>query len=269
MNDDDPGLQIGESGLLEAVWGGTVSRCRVPPEGIPMGHLGCRHIRKTIDRLSDLPERLEDELDEKYGPSWRRPGDAVGCVVSALEFAAGAARLGGALLIDTMRGGSDYWRPGKLLTDVAACLREGGLDVSYAREDALCPGTELLNRFRREKSLGFSAYAAAYEQELLTDDSKALRVGAFLTVSALSRNLLPVFYCTDPYIPGYAPALKKDETPFAGRRYAEDPEGYLRERGCHRIVLVECLARFLSPLGIPVTIHELDANAGTSYRRRW
>jgi hypothetical protein len=168
-----------------------------------------------------------------------------------------------------MRGGSGYWRPGDLLSDVAEELRGRGLEVAWAREDVICPGSPLLEEFRKDPAMSFANYAAAYAGQLKEADGAGLRVAAFLAVAALARGLLPTFYCTDPYVPGYGPARREVDTPYAARAYPLDEAGYFRERGCHRVVLAECLARFFKDMGVPVVVHELDSNCGASYARAW
>lgn len=264
---DGPVLNRVHSGELNAKWDGIVANVSVSNTGVTIAHLGCRHVRKSVKRLSDLPESLRRACEQKYGSKWVSSTAAVKSVAAAVAAGVEASGLGGAVLIDTMRGGSDYWRPGKLLTDVADSLPN--LEVGYAREDALCPGRKLLSRFREEESMSFGEYAESYAAELKRTNGRGLRVAAFLAVNALARGLLPVFYCTDPSLPGYTATFHDDTAAFPDRHYATDESGYLRERGCHRVVLVECVARFLSSLGAAATIHELDANVGAAYRREW
>jgi hypothetical protein len=268
MGNKQPRVRVVES-QLEAVRGGIVARCAMPGGRLPIAHLGCQHIRNSIKKVSGLPAIIREPLDRKYGSSWSKVGRAAECVTAAVAFAVVKAGLDGATLVDTLRFGCDYWRPGKLVTEVADSLRKRGLEMAYAREDALCPDAGVLDRFREDRSMGFAEFASAYEQKLLSDDRAGLRVAAFVAVKSLAMKLLPVYYCTDPYIPDYAPALHDDKTPFANRQYPEDPADYLRQRGCHRVVLTECLARFLASLGTSVSVYELDANRGISYHREW
>jgi hypothetical protein len=240
----------------------------VPGAGISIAHLGCKHIRNDA-KLAELPASLKEDLDRKYGAAWKKPPRAADLVVAAVAAGVGAAGLSGATLVDTMRRSSDRWRPGNLLSDVAKALRDRGLEVAWAREDAICPERTLFDEFRKDPSMTFAAYAAAYAEQLKEADGAGLRVAAFLTVAALARGLFPTFYCTDPYVPGYSPARREEDTPYAARAYPVDEAGYFRERGCHRVVLAECLARFFKDMGVPVVVHELDANCGASHARAW
>jgi hypothetical protein len=266
MSPQDPTIRTSGK-VLEATWGGISVACPIPESGLPVAHLGCQNVKNAAKKFGALPRGLLVQLDVMYGANMPQRPEAVPLVVSAIANGIAAADLRGAVLVDTMRSGSDYWRPGKLFGEVADSLRNQGLEVSHAREDALCPSGELLDRFRSDTAMCFAAYAHAYEQELLAGEQKSLRIAAYLTASALARKLLPVFYCTDPYIPGYAAPLQISATPFANRVYPVDPHGFYREVGCHRVVLAECLGRCFRSLGVAVVCHELDANAGMSHRR--
>ena len=266
-HENGPRIELRGRGTLEATWGGT--RALYEPSGAPvsLAHLGCQHVRKSVKKVSELPDSVREQCERKYGSSWSKQRPAVETLAGAVSHGAESVGLSGAMLVDTMRTGSDYWRPGKLLSDVANSLRARGLDVAYAREDAVCPGASLIARLRADDSLEFSEYAALYESELLAEDSLGLRVAAFLTVAALSSELLTGFYSSDPYVPGFPKPEGSGATPFSERAYPTDPSGYLRTRGCHRVVLVECLSRFFAALDVDVTLVEIDANVGTCYQR--
>ena len=93
----------------------------------------------------------------------------------------------------------------------------------------------------------FAEYAEAYAAWLLEDHRLDLAVAAVIMAQARSR--LAVFYCTDPFIPGYADGAEwLSETPFSARRWPLS--ALLREEGCHRIVLAELLARRFRELGV-------------------
>lgn len=266
--DRSPHVRRLVGGVLCADRRGTVSLCSVPGSGFPLAHLGCRHVRSTVQRVGDLPASLRERCERKYGRSWSRAGGAAARVGAAIARAVESVGLRGALLVDTMRGGSDYWRPGKLLGQAADEVRAAGLEVEWARDDRLCPAASLLRRFRDDTEMAFGLYAEAYEAQLEREGELAVRTASLLAIEALSREQLPVFYCTDPYLPGYGSVLRPgDATPWAERTFATDPRGYLREHGCHRIVLVTRLARYLASLEVDSVMLELDANVGAVYRR--
>ena len=63
----------------------------------------------------------------------------------------------------------------------------------------------------------FAEYAQAYGAWLLEDGHLDLALAAVIVAQARSR--LTVFYCTDPFIPGYADGAEwLSDTPFSQRR---------------------------------------------------
>ena len=96
-----------------------------------------------------LPEELLRRWDSK-DPDWRRAGKkgAATSVGKALGCAAERAQMSGVELWDTMRGGSDYWRGGKLLSEAGGAMKSDAA-VTFARDDNLCPPLHLLEAFRR------------------------------------------------------------------------------------------------------------------------
>jgi hypothetical protein len=195
-------------------------------------------------------------LWDRKDPQWRRAGakGATHRVGRALHHAVGRARANGVDLWDTMRGGSDYWRPGKLLSEAGQVM--DGDQVTFQREDALCPPADLLQTFRNSQpAMSFAQYAQDYADWLLGQDRIDLAVAAIIRAQARSR--VAVFYCTDPFVPGYADAGEwLSETTFAKRRWPL--AGVLRDEGCHRVVLAELLAQRLRQFGMNGRVLEVD-----------
>lgn len=217
-----------------------------------MGHFGC----KLLGTLKSIPVNLASTLPK----GWKSTKDAKLKLSQSLQVTLGMSKLEGAVLWDTMRTGSDYWRPGKLLLDAVEMLPpEFQKNVSYAREDCLCPPQDLLKNFLAESStMTFGEYAQRYAEYLHQGD-KLPMVAAHILLN-ISLKKIPLFYCVDPYIPGYA---RKNEfcsdTPYMERQYL--PE--LRTEGCHRLILVEEIIKFFLELGTSVENFELDQSFGT------
>jgi hypothetical protein len=152
-----------------------------------------------------------------------------------------------------MRTGSDYWRPGKLLTETANLLREKlpAVNVFYAREDLFCPPESLLREFR-ETQISFGEYGERYAQYLRAHGAPELASAHLLT--ELARGNLSVFYCVDPFIPSYCKREEILHVPYQQRTWIES----LRFEGCHRVVLAEEIMRFLIRKGLSVELYELD-----------
>lgn len=224
------------------------------PAELTFGVLGLKCVSKVKSALAaDYAEELKGRLPRR---AWSRcpPPElgAVGAVARVLQTA--CARAGGWVegvdLVDTMRGGSGYWRPGKLLHQVADRLRAQGLEVGYAREDAWCPRPAVLEAFVRAQALSFGQFAAAYAEDLRQG---ALEQAAFQCLMSLSRKRIPLFYCVDPHLPGFAEAIPRDE-PYAERSYRSDHP----DLGCHRFVLGEELLRFFRERSRSGSLLELD-----------
>lgn len=216
---------------------------------IVFGHMGC----KLLGKLT-VPGEIAAEWDQRYGHAvWSSDIKAIPRLAQTLYDAIYMAGTQGAVLWDTMRTGSDFWRPGKLLTDVADLVRKQNpkFEISYAREDAFCPPADLLDQFKKS-AMTFGEYATGYAAYLKAGD--LIRSAAERMVVDLARNLLPVFYCSDPYIPGYAHSADMLTVPYAERAWLKG----LRFEGCHRIVLAEELAAFFREQGIPVRLLEID-----------
>jgi hypothetical protein len=232
---------------------------------VRFGHLGCRTLGKVLeDRraeqraarkqgirpLPDLPDSLLAHWDREV-PGWRKGTGAAKDAGGAFRQAVAVSHARGLELWDTMRVGSDYWRPGKLLTQA---VELAAVPVEYARLDVLCPPASLLEEFQTT-SMGFPEYAGRYVAWLEQDDRIDLAVAG--VIRAQARGLLAVFYCTDPFVPGYAvPSEFASEIPFAKRSWPL--AGVLRDEGCHRVVLADLIARRLASLGVGGVVVELD-----------
>lgn len=256
-----------EGGQLHATWANG-HREALPSSRVALAHLGCQLLKNV--KVERIPARIRDRLEQAHGRrGWRGATvgatNQVGAVLAKALTALSEepAAFIGVSLIDTMRGGSDYWRPGNLLSAAADTLRElrPSAVVEYLRYDELCPPRELLDRFRASRP-GFGAYAAEYAAWLRADGG--LELGLAVAVMSLARGLLPVLVCTDPYVPGYLPP-GSDDLPYAKRPY---PTG-LEELGCHRVVLAEELSRRFASLGVAAKVLGLDPSHGLVHRERW
>ena len=167
---------------------------------------------------------------------------------------------------DTMRNGSDYWRPGKLLSQVAESLAKGdpSCKASFARDDAACPPPDLLDAFSGSDR-PFAWYADAYARYLR--ESGTVERTAAEVVLDLARGRLPVFFCSDPYVPNYCDPAQVLEIPYLERSWTQAPG--LRSVGCHRVILVEELVRHFRERRLGVALYESDPTAGKSYQRRY
>jgi hypothetical protein len=237
---------------------------KLPGHTVVFGHFGT--LLKSFAK--EIPVETRERLQERFKTHrwYGADGKVVDEIAAALGQAFAAARgilphLQGITVIDTMRTGSDYWRPGKLVTDVANILRANGVaTVTYARRDELCPSKELLTKFRETPSMTFGQYAEAYAAEMKKGGTA---LAAEMVVTCLSKEAtLPLFLCTDPYIPGYLPESDR------GKAYAK--RGYpvaLREMGCHRFILAEELAGYFKGLGITTNIIQADPSYGRCLTR--
>lgn len=231
------------------------------------GHLGCKVLKTVPEDLkkagASMPESLAEFWDVE-APGWRKapPAGAAGAVANSLRRARTISKAEGIELWDTMRGGSDYWRPGKLLSDAAGMLAEGV--VTFRRHEALCPPRLLLDRFRNEPGMSFPEYARHYADYLL--DQGRLEIALAAVVEAQARGRVPVFYCTDPFIPGYAKKSESfSDTPFDQRAWPLAPT--LREAGCHRVILCDLLGARLRKERIAFQLLELDPTTGAAVER--
>jgi len=238
-------------------WDGVLAE--IPKIGVCIAHLGC----KQLHTIENVPTDLKEYWDRKIGPAWRNKKDATGKLAHALRDAIKASNLQGADLWDTMRNGSDYWRPGRLLSQAAVLLSPS--EISYARDDALCPPQALLAEFMAVGStMTFAQYAQQYCDYLHEDDR--LSVAVAHVILTLARRHLPVFYCVDPYVPSYSNKSESfSEVPYAVREW----EPRLREEGCHRVVLIEEIGKQLLKLGAPITVLEIDPPCQVTHVRQF
>ncbi|MEQ1842383.1 MAG: hypothetical protein ABL994_18430, partial [Verrucomicrobiales bacterium] len=149
----------------------------------------------------------------------------------------------------------DYYRPGGLLTSAARmALADPERSISYAREDLLCPSTDLLKKFRVNTEMAFCEYAQKYATELST--SGAIELAAAHLILNLARGFVSIYYCVDPHIPGYTLWDEvANKVPYEERTY---PLKELRYEGCHRVILAEEIARFFTKKDIRVNLLELE-----------
>ncbi len=234
MPDNAPVLTLTD-GLMTVVHGGL--RATVAPDRVAVAHLGGRSLGSS--RIAELPEGLVAAMDRKYGRSvWRNKKDWMARVGRAVAAAVERAGLESAVLVDTMRKGSDYYRPGNLLSRMADASREVGVDVVFQRDDALCPPADLLAAFIAPGStMTFEGYANGYRDALSGSD--AVDRAAAEAVVANARGRLPIYFCSDPWIP---------DGPFRAE---------CRTLCCHRVVLAEVVSRALAGAGASPTLYEI------------
>lgn len=250
-----------QQGRFLARWGRALAD--VDASSLYIGHLGC----KLLGTLTEISEDLGKKWDQEFGGRsvWNSKKDSKKKLANSLRNALEISNLEGAVLWDTMRSGSDYWRPGKLLLDSVEMLPDQYRDsISYAREDSFCPPKDLLQEFIGNKAMSFGEYAEKYSRFLNAGDTLNLAMASVLF--DLSRNKLPIFYCVDPYIPHYA---NKNECcsdmPYDQRHWLNA----LRMEGCHRVVLVEEIVKVFLEYGVDVKVVELDPTFQRSYLRNY
>ena len=242
---------------LSVSWNATSAQLHV--SDFQLGHMGC----KLLGTLTTVPQNLSRQWDESFGRNWRNKRDSKLRLSRALEDALRESQLTGAVLWDTMRTGSDYWRPGKLLLDCVEMLpsafRNG---ISYAREDVFCPPRDLLTQFMQDDTMSFGQYALKYSQYLKTGNILPLATASVLF--NLAQGRLPIFYCVDPYIPDYADRSEFcSDIPYNRRHWLDE----LRTEGCHRLVLIEEIIKTLLSYDIQVNLFELDSTFEKSHHR--
>jgi len=227
---------------------------------VVLAHLGCKHLK----HVKGAPAALKKRWDAA-APGWRRApeGGSAGAVGAALAAGVLAARrerpeVGGVEVVDTMRLGSDYWRPGRLLSQAAEAA---GVAVTFWRDDDLCPPRPLLERFRAGGELSFGEFAEAYARHL---GAERVERAAFAVLRALAQGQVAAFACADPYLPDYG----RSADFLSGRPWPErafEPE--LRLGGCHRVVLAEAVARFFQARGVGGVVLEIDPTGRRAHRR--
>jgi hypothetical protein len=248
---------------INLTWNGICGTLLTPK--VQIAHLGCS-LLGTVKQISTTQAK---EWDNKFGKprtkTWKQAGVAKECMAATLAKVGEISAKKGIVLKDTMRNGSDYWRPGKFLSDVTILLSDGftlndqsfsrsDMEVTYARDDYLCPPTSLLQSFMApESTMTFGEYAEIYAI-FLRKEHRLLKAAAEIVLDLLKGNL-PIFYCTDPYIPGYGSSREfLSDIPYVDRRW----HAGLRKEGCHRVILVEEIAKLFRQFGMPVEIYELN-----------
>jgi hypothetical protein len=256
-----PTAQFSDERLTATVSSGTIR----------IAHLGCKLAKTCLSMRKDAPSRyaeIELYLNRKYGSkrTWNTSESStelLGRSLAGLQHASGAK---GLQLMDTMRNGSDYWRPGNLLSaavEVARATRPEKIGtISFARYEELCPSLKLLASFQNDESMDFGLYADSYAREL--NRGGGLEVAIAETIVLNARERIPVFYCTDPFIRGYCSASE-----VLGDYRLRNWIPMLREAGCHRIVLVEEMVKFFLRNGFQVEVFELDQLVQSGFHQRF
>ena len=255
---------------IRAIYEDTVAS--VPGKNLCFAHFGCKLQATLLEDFKRKSWPFPGELAaawNKARPGWRDKKNAVPRLADALCTATEACGLHGLVLLDTMRNGSDYWRPGKFLTQTADRIRQEASqdwDVTYARDDRWCPPAELLDDFRKKEKMSFGEYAARYAQSLTQE---AIEAAARTVISAQAQRKMAAFYCTDPYLPGYGDSTQTGSLPYEQRTWLDQCPGmeHLREYGCHRVVLAEEIAKFLVKCGASVNLYEIEQNSPAHVRR--
>jgi hypothetical protein len=256
--------------VAEVRVGGLVAHVQSPV--IRLGHMGCKLLgtlpKEFKARKVPFPEQVARDWDQRFGTrsAWAKTDQACARLGAAL---AGTLQLAGCTAVelwDTMRNGSDAWRPGGFVTRAVGDLhsQRPGTRVTYLRHDELCPSSGLLQEFRESQAMAFGDYAARYAAELGRGGGVEEAVAA--VVRAQAAGALPLFYCVDPYIPGdgQAPTML-GPVEYGKRQWLAG----LRDEGCHRVVLAEEVARRFREHGFAVELYEVDqlCAAGAHVRR--
>lgn len=211
-----------------------------------------------------LPDELKLQWDKKFGTrkAWQDNKQSTVKLGKSLVLALEEAKLTGLTLWDTMRTGSDSWRPGGFLTVAADYIRKAQptTDIFYAREDSFCPPTELLEKFKKT-DMKFGDYAQEYYQ-YLTSNSVVELASAYILIE-LAKGNLSAFYCVDPHIPDYADPSETLTVEYKDRNWLE----LLRNEGCHRVVLAEEIVKFLTRKGFDVELLEVDSTFQKVHKR--
>ncbi|MFC1634034.1 hypothetical protein ACFL5Z_04270 [Planctomycetota bacterium] len=218
---------------------------------IKLAHMGC----KLLGTLTNIPHDLQSQWNHEFGGNWKSKKDSKLKLARALQDALNQSQMNGAVLWDTMRTGSDYWRPGKLILDTVELLPARlQNNISYAREDIFCPPRDLLKQFINDENMSFGQYAAEYSRYLNVEGSLPLATAS--VILNLAQGRLPIIYCVDPYIPHY---LRTGEfcsaIQYDRRHWLDD----LRFDGCHRVILAEEIVRAFLAYGVHTTLFELDS----------
>ena len=242
----------------------TLNFADLPGGVLSLAHFGCT----VLGNLKEpIPDSIREEWDRKLGSRkvWNSKQKATERLATTLRKAAMEAGFSALTLWDTMRNGSDYWRPGKLLSDVANRLAspEPSIAVTLLKLDELCPPTDLLSEFRDDQVMAFGEYAHRYAEYLQNTPRLLERVAARVVIE-LRVGSLPAFFCIDPYIPDYVSPAQLLRTPYRERSWMKE----LRSSGCHRVILVEELVGFYIRRGLGrATVFEIDPTFARVFRR--
>ena len=162
---------------IRAVYEDTVAS--VPGNNLCFAHFGCKLLGTLLDDFKKNSWPFPGDLAaawDKARPGWRDKKEAVGRLADSLRTATDVCGFHGLVLVDTMRKGSDYWRPGNLLTQAADQIRQKASQdwsVTYCRDDRWCPSSVLLAEFRENATMPFGEYAARYARDLSQESVEA------------------------------------------------------------------------------------------------
>lgn len=255
---------------ITAVYENTIAS--VPGKSLCFAHFGCKLLGTLHDDLKRDSWSGLDDLVAAWNtarPGWRNREQAFAQLADALLAATTACGSHGLVFCDTMRKGSDYWRPGNLLTRTADRIRQKATQdcvVTYARDDRWCPPAELLDEFRDKETMPFGEYATRYAQSLTQE---AIEAAAWTVISAHAQRKMAAFYCTDPYLPNYGDSTRMGSSPYDQRPWLDQQPRMerMREYGCHRVVLAEEIAKFLARHGACIAVYEIDQSSPAHVRR--
>lgn len=109
---------------------------------------------ERIDAFNTARDKISRLLDRQYKPqgaNWKLSSDVTFMLGQALAKLIKSSEIKGLKLIDTMRTGSDYWRPGNVLTNAVNAMskefpNQAGPRIEYGRFDELCPSGGTVGR---------------------------------------------------------------------------------------------------------------------------
>jgi hypothetical protein len=254
-----PEVSISDTSMIARVESGTIR----------IAHMGCKLAKTCLPARKLFPQQYLDVaeyLDRQYGSRrvWNTSQPATTLLARSLASLLQYTGATGIELVDTMRKGSDYWRPGNLLSEAVRSMESNAQlesnRVSFGRFDALCPSALLLQEFQRNESMAFGEYAAAYAAE---SNARGLELAVSECIVSNARGRIPVYYCTDPFLRGYCSSSQA-----LGDYRLRTWMPALRDAGCHRVVLVEELVKAFTAHGFQVELFELDQLAENGLHRR-
>jgi hypothetical protein len=246
----------------------------LPAECLFLAHVGFRSLGSIAKEVSPATRSM---WDEEFGRAWRKTDEACRRLANVLNEAIKKSCLSGICLNDTMRKGSDFWRPGKLVSDVVELLPNSVREhTCMGRRDILCPPKELLHSFLNNDGFSFSSYEEKYAAYLVATSGSF--VAACDAVFSLASGQLPIYCCTDPYIPGYRRTVGRltelelevrstegaivDGNSIATNPHSIEIRADYRTLGCHRLRLVHEIATIFHQIGIP-SVNILEPNQTT------